>query len=335
MIWHDLISTAIHSPSPHNVQPWLVKIISDTEAELYIDSRRTLPKEDITGSFIVLTMGIFIKALSTLAGAKGSDLSFEFTQTPEQCAQAILEVKGPTNIPFAKLRLTPSAGGPVVFDENLFLKRRTSRLPLLEKSIPVEVLRRFQNLAAARGQTFSYLTDRVKIEKIMAYNTEAVFEDLNSPAYHDEIVEWFRYSDKESDEKLDGLDYRCMNTHPLLYKMSAKMSWMMKTPLLKTMMAKTYRSQLGPVPTLGICSGKFWDPADAFSAGQFLLEFWLQTAANDIYIHPYGNLVTNRRIAAPVEKETGVADAWLIFKMGYSAEPTKSRRLPLERVLIK
>ncbi|MGI8641105.1 MAG: hypothetical protein ACR2MG_14315, partial [Pyrinomonadaceae bacterium] len=63
-IWTKLLETAIHAPSPHNVQPWRVKIINETEAELYIDSRRTLPKEDITGSFIILTMGLFIEALS-------------------------------------------------------------------------------------------------------------------------------------------------------------------------------------------------------------------------------------------------------------------------------
>ncbi len=334
MFWHEIIATAIHSPSPHNVQPWLVKILSETEAELYIDSKRTLPKEDITGSFIILTMGIFLEALNILAKPKGFSLEYEFFHPPDWYAPAILETRDSWQIPFAKMRLVPAPAGPAIYGEGLFLKRRTSRLPLREKPVPEEALEKLGNIASNFGQNFSHLTDKATIEKVMAYNTEALFEDLNSPAYHDEIVEWFRYSDKESEEKLDGLDYRCMNTNPLLYKMSAKMSWMMKTPVLKTVMAKTYRAQIGPIPTLGICSGKFWDPADAFKAGKFLINFWLETAANDVYIHPYGNLVTNRRIAGLVEKETGVSDAWLIFKMGYSAEPPKSRRLPIEKVLI-
>ncbi|HEV7644305.1 MAG TPA: hypothetical protein VGO50_10220 [Pyrinomonadaceae bacterium] len=78
MFWHEIIATAIHSPSPHNVQPWLVKILSETEAELYIDPKRTLPKEDITGSFIILTMGIFLEALSILAKPKGFSLDTNF-----------------------------------------------------------------------------------------------------------------------------------------------------------------------------------------------------------------------------------------------------------------
>jgi hypothetical protein len=334
MIWHEIIATAIHSPSPHNVQPWLVRVLSETEAELYIDSRRTLPKEDVTGSFIILTMGIFIEALSILAKPRGFTLEYEFFHEPDWYAPAIIEAHEPWHIPFAKMKLVAAGPQPAIYDEQLFLKRRTSRLPLLEKQVTAEAVEKFQSIAANFGHRFSAITNSALIEKIMAYNTEALFEDLNNPAYHDEIVEWFRYSDKESDEKLDGLDYRCMNTSPLLYKMSAKMSWMMKTPVLKTVMAKTYRSQLGPIPTLGICSGKFWDPADAFKAGRFLINFWLETAAHDLYIHPYGNLVTNRRINSLVEQEIGVTDAWLIFKLGYSAEPPKSRRLPIERVLI-
>src|SRR2546426_9373595 len=59
-VWVTLLETAIHSPSPHNVQPWRVRVRNDHEADLLIDSTRTLPKEDPTGSFIILTMGMFI-----------------------------------------------------------------------------------------------------------------------------------------------------------------------------------------------------------------------------------------------------------------------------------
>ena len=66
-VWHSLLESAIHSPSPHNVQPWRVRILNEYEADLFIDSDRTLPKEDPTGSFIILTMGLFIEALRLLA----------------------------------------------------------------------------------------------------------------------------------------------------------------------------------------------------------------------------------------------------------------------------
>ena len=227
-IWTKLLETAIHAPSPHNVQPWRVKIINETEAELYIDSRRTLPKEDITGSFIILTMGLFIEALSIAAEPEGFRLSYELFHEPDWYAPAILETKEQRLIPFAKLKLTKTEIIENNYSKDLFFKRRTSRLNLLEKSVPDETVSDLQEIANTFNQKFSVVTDKNLIEKLMDWNTQAVFEDLNSADYHDEIVEWFRYSDKQSRRHLDGLDYRCMNTPRLTLWMSAKMSWLMR-----------------------------------------------------------------------------------------------------------
>jgi hypothetical protein len=169
----------------------------------------------------------------------------------------------------------------------------------------------------------------------MNFNTAALFEDLNTAEYHDEIVDWFRYSDKQSKERLDGLDYRSMNVSRLNLWLSAKLPWLLQFPVAKQILAKVYRSQIGRIPTLGIISGGFWKPSDAIEAGKFLMRFWLETAAHNVYIHPFGNLVTNRKAASLVECETGVSDVWLIFKIGFSDDPPKSRRLPFERILVK
>lgn len=335
IIWNDLLETAIHAPSPHNVQPWRVKIINETEAELYIDSTRTLPKEDVTGSFIILTMGLFIEALSILAERQGFRLTYELFHEPDWFAPAILEKNADWLIPFAKLKLTKAEIIENNYSEDLFFKRRTSRLNLLDKRVPDEIVSSLQKIAETFNQKFSVATDKHKIERMMNWNTEAVFDDLNSAEYHDEIVEWFRYSDVQSQKHLDGLDYRCMNTPRLTFWMSAKMPWLMCVPVSRQILAKIYRAQLGNIPTLGIIAGGFWKPSDAIDAGKFLMRFWLETAVHNLYIHPYGNLVTNRKIAELVEKELGISDIWLIFKIGYSAEPPKSYRLPIDRVLVE
>jgi nitroreductase len=129
-IWQEILEIAIHSPSPHNVQPWLVKVVNNKEAELYIDSRRTLPKEDVSGSFIILTMGIFIEALKIFAVPKGFRLSYELFHEPDWFAPAILNQKEHALIGFAKLKLNESDYISNEYDKSLFFKRRTSRLHL-------------------------------------------------------------------------------------------------------------------------------------------------------------------------------------------------------------
>ena len=114
-LWVILLETAIHSPSPHNVQPWRVRVKNNDEAELLIDCARTLPKEDPTGSFIILTMGMFIEALSILAANHQHRIEFELLHEPEWYTEAILAARPRMFLPFANLRLvarTPNGALP-------------------------------------------------------------------------------------------------------------------------------------------------------------------------------------------------------------------------------
>jgi nitroreductase len=333
-IWTDLLETAVHAPSPHNVQPWRIKILSETQADLFIDSARTLPKEDTTGSFIILTMGMFIEALRILAANKGFHLQHSIYHEPSWYAVEILNTTGQTLLPFARLELIATAPTESLADAAAFLKRRTSRISLKPDPIPVEDIEFLWLLADTWSHRFEVITDKDSIERILKKNIEAVFEDLNNRDYHDEIVEWFRFTDKKSKETRDGLDYRCMNTSRSAFWLSARVPRLLQLPLTNALLAKVYRRQLGLVPTLGMLAGKFWAAESAFETGSFLTQFWLATAQHNLYIHPFGNLVTNKKAAAWLLNETGVSDIWLIFKIGYSDEPPKSYRRTVEEILL-
>jgi len=333
-IWKELLETAIHAPSPHNVQPWRIKIVSDSEAELFIDINRTLPKEDITGSFIILTMGIFIESLSIVAANNGKAISYELLKEPTWYAETIINPNGMKLLPFAQLRLEDRENKDTAYPNSLFLSRRTSRLTLDDRSVPDAAKQSLSDLAVQYGQRYEQITDQKTIEHLLQLNITAVFEDLNLPSYHDEIVEWFRFTSKAALEHRDGLDFRCMNASRPAFWLSAKFPTLMKVPVVRSLLRKIYRVQLANVPTIGILAGAFWDPADAFKTGRFLMRFWLETAQHSLYMHPYGNLVTNKPAAELTLKKTGVPGAWLIFKIGYSKEPPKSYRRSIEEILV-
>lgn len=333
-VWTTLLESAIHSPSPHNVQPWRVRVLNGFEADLFIDSQRTLPKEDTTGSFIILTMGMFIEALRLLAATLGFRLEHTEYHEPTWYALEILKTHEQTFFPFSHLRLVPDPQAESQFDVSLFLKRRTSRISLEPRQVPNEVAADLQKLARDWDQRFEQITERTTIEQILGKNTEALFDDLNNPDYHDEIVEWFRFSDKQARATRDGLDYRCMNTSRLTYWLTARFPKLLQLPIARPLLAKTYRAQLGEVPTIGMLAGEFWAPESAFKTGSFLMHFWLETAKHNLYLHPYGNLVTNEDASAWLYETTNVPDIWLIFKLGYSREPPKSYRRSVEEILL-
>ncbi len=333
-VWRTLLETARYSPSPHNVQPWRLRVLSDDTADLLIEKHRTLPKEDTTGSFIILSMGIFIEALSIVAANSSFKLTFQLYQspsafTPERIAKAEGEM-----LPFAKLTLERGSTGESVYQNALFLTRRTSRISYLPQLLPDEVVEALSELARAWGQTYGQVTEPETIEKILKRNIEAVFEDLNEPPYHDEIVEWFRFTSHSARATRDGLDYRCMNSSRLSFWLAARVPRLMKYPLTRQVLQKVYRRQLGNVPTIGMLAGPFWAPESAFETGRFLLRFWLELAKHDLYIHPYGNLVTNRGAAESCLQLLGVPQIWLIFRIGFSTAPPRSYRRTVEEVLI-
>lgn len=339
-VWKKLLETAVYAPSPHNVQPWRLRILSDETADLLIEKRRTLPKEDPTGSFIILTMGLFIEALTIVAANTSLKLDFHLCQsaskfTPEQIAKTEGEL-----LSFARLSLgqqiTPATSEPAnsKFDNALFRTRRTSRISFSSQPVPNEAVEALSKLAREWGQTYEQVTDPETIEQILKRNIEAVFEDLNAPEYHDEIVEWFRFTDRSSRQTRDGLDYRCMNSSRLSFWLAARVPQLLQLPVTSALLKKIYRAQLGQVPTLGMIAGPFWEPERAFESGRFLMRFWLELAKRDLYIHPYGNLVTNKAAAGRCLELLGIPQIWLIFRIGFSKAPPPSYRRTVEEVLV-
>jgi hypothetical protein len=282
-------------------------------------------------------MGLFIEALTIVAGASSFKLDFHLSQpasqfTPEHIAKAEGEL-----LPFARLNLVQQSGGELPdskFDLALFRSRRTSRISFSSQPVPTEAVEALSRLAREWGHAFEQVTDAETIEQILKRNIEAVFEDLNAPVYHDEIVEWFRFTDRSSRQTREGLDYRCMNSSRLSFWLVARAPQLLQLPVTGALLKKIYRTQLGHVPTIGMLAGPFWDPESAFETGRFLMRFWLELAKRDLYIHPYGNLVTNKAAAEWTLKRVGVPNIWLIFRIGFSKVPPRSYRRTVEEVLV-
>jgi hypothetical protein len=281
-------------------------------------------------------MGLFIEALTILAANNSLKLDFQLCQpasrfTPDEIAKTEGEL-----LPFAKLRLSDIAGEPAdsKLDNSLFHKRRTSRIPFTSQPVPGEAFEALSKLAREWGQTYQQVNDPEVIEKILARNIEAVFQDLNVPAYHDEIVEWFRFTDRSSRQTRDGLDYRCMNSSRISFWLAARFPQLLQFPLSRSLLKNIYRRQLGNVPTIGMLAGPFWEPERAFETGRLLMRFWLELAKRDLYIHPYGNMVTNKAAAEWTLQRLQVPHIWLIFRIGFSNAPPPSYRRSVEEVLL-
>jgi len=321
--WEEIVRVALRTPSPHNTQPWRVRILDERRASLFMEAARMLPDEDITGQFLRCAMGLFLEALRIAAANAGFTLHAAWQESETHAAL----------IPFAELELEEGAE-PTLYPDELLQTRMTSRLP--SNGVPIEptFTAKLKGLAAESGQRYEQIDEPALIEAIIGENIRAVFDDLNVPSYHDEIARWFRYSDEEAQAKCDGLDYRCMGVPALQLKLMRSLPQVMHWPLTRGVTWRDYRGQIGDVTHLGVIAGPFFNDAASVRAGAFLMRFWLELAREQIYIHPFGNLVTNAAAAARVRELTGIGDSWLVFRIGHTDVPPQSYRRSLEQVLI-
>ena len=331
--WRTLLESAVRAPSPHNVQPWRLCILDASRAEVRIERSRTLPNEDVTGSFILLTMGLFIESLRLVAAHHGCELEEELLDSLDAFSADRLAERPQPFFPFARLTLRPSGSVRQEFPLELFAQRRTSRLAYGPERVHESERAQLAAVAERLGQRYRQTHDPAVIEDVLAVNTHAAFEELNHAPYRNELASWLRYTSGDSARRRDGLDARCLNQHPvelwLAFHCPAALRW----SLTRTWFAHRYRRQIGPVPTLGFLCGGFWKPTDAYGAGRALIHFWLECTRLGYYLHPYGNLVTHRPSAARVEARMGFSGIWLVFKIGRSPVPPLSHRLPIEEIL--
>lgn len=328
MIWETLIESAKRAPSPHNVQPWLIRVTDENSADLFIVGSRTLPKEDLTGSFLLSAMMIFVATLTEVARAHGFALCHRLDQIPDPNT-------GQDRIAFGTLHLKPleSKDEDLRYPLELIAKRKTSRLPSWKKPVPTLAQEALTSFCADHGQTLCILSDPSEIEFVIETNISALFEDLNTPDYHDELVEWLRITDKEANNSADGLDRRCMRLPLLPMGIMMKAPKLFKAPLLKEVFRRFYRQQLGHVEHIALISGPFWTPEAALESGSFLGRFWLELARHDLQIHPFGNLVTNRPANEALSHRLGLESPWFIFRMGYTDEAPASKRLLNHKII--
>lgn len=315
-LWEELLEVARWAPSPHNTQPWKLRVIDASRAELLMVRARRLPDEDTTGCFLSCAMGIFIEALRIAARNRGYELR-AIGAGPLDLSREL--------IPFAELSLRAGAE-PDEFNDEAILGRRTSRLGC-EGSPVHELPERCIAIASAYGHKLGLQTDPAVIAEIMDANHDAVMHDLSDRRYGGEIRGWYRYTRKQAERSRDGLEAGCMNLPPHEMWASAHFPWLMRVPVLRGVMKRLYAGRVGLVPALLTVRGDFFDRGASERAGAMLLRLWLALHGEGLAIHPFGNLVTNAVAHERLTRAVGTEGIWLVARLGRTEEPPRSLRL--------
>jgi hypothetical protein len=329
-VWREGVAFARWAPSAHNVQPWRLRVLSKDAAELYYDPRRLLPETDPTSAFTVVSLTIFVEYLGIALRGQGIELMASYDERA-------LDYTATKPIRFATLRLAPSTQPPE-FDRNLIVARRTSRLTYDGAPVDAEALRAVSEIAAREGHSMASSSDPETVKWVLELNKFTLFGDLDDPATRGELRKWIRTTDDEARAKADGLWSTCLRVPGRLlkgffdehekYARGWRRSWCER--LLMRGMRGTR--------TVAWWSGPFETPGDWIGCGRVLARTWLELTRRGIHLHPFGSVITNPKAYAQFASRVGATSkgrGWMLVRMGRSASPPRSYRVPSADVFLK
>jgi hypothetical protein len=329
--WEALVDIARWAPSPHNIQPWRLRPLSEEVAELLCRPERLLPDTDPTGRFTMVGLGIFVETLAIAARESGRDLSTEYdgTRLSPDAADAI---------PFARLRLVPAAEREELAAE-LIRARRTSRLPYDGRPVPDTVLGELDRIADSYRHRLAFSSDPQFVRWVLELNRETLFFDLTDEHARREVGAWLRFSRREAAERRDGFSPAALGFPGWLLRLFFHSPGVFDLPGLRTVVRRLYDRTMRGTRTVAWLQGPFEEPEHWVQAGRMLARLWLTLTKHGVQLHPFGSIITNEdanaRLRRRIDHDPARGTLWLIMRLGYSAEPPRSHRLKANELLVR
>ena len=329
-IWSEAAAFARWTPSPHNIQPWRLHIVSAAEAELYVDPRRLLPVTDPTSAFTIVGLSMFVEYLSIAMQSRGYALVPEYVRTP-------LDYSSTRPTLFARLKRV-AFRGEATWNRQLILERKTSRLSYDGGVVEDEALSRLARIANEQGHQFTSSSDPAFVSWTIDLNRFTLFSDLDDAPTRTELRKWIRTTDADAEHNKDGLWSHCLRFPGWLLKdfFDAHDTWGKgwRADLCGKLLVRGMRG----TRTVAWWSGPFDSPDDWIRGGILMGRSWLELTKRGITLHPFGSIITNpaahARLKEKLGPQTGAGPLWLLIRLGRSDAPPRSYRLDERAIFI-
>ena len=326
-MWREAAAYARWTPSPHNIQPWRLRVLSAHEAEVYHDPRRRLPDTDPTSAFTTMSLAMFVEALSIAVAPHRARVEARYE------ARTLDYTTGKPSL-FATLRLIDEVNVPrsdALEQRERLLQRKTSRLPYDGTPVSTESLAALVHAGGLGDHRLQWSDSAPFIHDCLELNRRALFDDLQDNATRTELARWIRPTHTEAESTKDGLWAHCLRFPGWLlrdfFEHHERWARGKRADLCGRLLLRGLRG----TRTIAWWSGPFATPADWIQCGQVLHRSWLELTRHDLQLHPFGSVVTNLKTHAAFLARLG-DDAprdpvWLIARIGRSARPPRSYRL--------
>jgi hypothetical protein len=322
--WAAIADLARLAPTPHNTQPFRVRPLNATRAELVLVPERLLPEEDHGNLYVLSAFGIFASALERAARHLGRALSVQ--PIPSLDVSALTKKSPPLVLGEAHIgdACAPDASA------ELLRARRTSRLPYHDREVDRAALAALVAVAEEGGHRLVVESNPPVVRQLLRLNATAIIDNLQLDSEREEIRGWHRLG--PTPEFGDGLWQEPMNQPAWELRTAFAAPHMFSLPGLRQFAIHRYLKTQAGTRHVGLLCGPFSRWPELLAAGRMLHALWLAMTKHEVYMQPFGSMLTNPEYAKKLVTDFRIDDCWLLFRLGYSAPPPRSPRL--ESILI-
>jgi hypothetical protein len=317
--WSQVAQLARLAPTPHNTQPFRIRPLNASVAQLVILRERMLPVEDTDDLYVLCSFGIFAETLERAGRHCG--LAIRVTPDPDVVPGAIEPGTGPLVLGRAEVtgRCAPEE------QRRLLEARRTSRLPYEDRRVAPQTLGEFAGIAAQSGHCFESFDEPAIVRDVLQRNVTAVLENNLKAEELAELRRWIRTGATPSIG--DGLWSGPMNQPPWEMRLALSVPRLFLLPGIAALArAKYLRTQAG-TRQVAILRGPFQSWPELVEAGRMLMRLWLSMTGHGVYMLPFGSMITNVPCNRYLRERFVADDIWFILRFGYSAVPPQAPRL--------
>ncbi len=192
-----LLSYALLAPSPHNLQPWMVRLDGEDALTLYCDLDRRLPATDPFDRQTVIGCGTFLEVLSIAAAHEG--YAADITPFPEGEPTPRLDAR-----PVAHVRLRANGAEPDPTFAHV-LTRVTNRNVYTDRVPDGDTLTAIVTAGAAHGAVVRATTDAERVAQLRDHVWRGWMIENHTSATHAESVAAMRLGKSEVEQHRDGI----------------------------------------------------------------------------------------------------------------------------------
>lgn len=333
----DAFRHAILAPNPHNMQPWMIRLIGTDQADISCDLARRLPKTDPFDRQIVIGFGCFIELAGIAATRRG--LRMEVEAFPEGADETQLDAR-----PIARLRFVAEPGLAADPLAAFILDRRSAKVPFeLARPVPAD------NLAALKAVEsdlvrFDHTRTESEAQALRGLASAGFEREMRTPHTLRESIDVMRVGAREIDANPDGISLR----GPLFEALSVLGAEKVREAVMDPQSDQTtqqidrYRHLFAQTPSFVWLTGLGNSRVHQIAAGRSYVRLNLLATQLGLGLHPISQALQEYPEMAPLFAEarrlcrvdTGET-LQMLARLGYASSVAPTPRWPLEAKLIR